>query len=144
MVETVLIIAFSCLLLLYWCRYTILLLLSEDQIEEGAVISQLSLSETRAALRMGPADLPLDSLHRSLENDYRVLRYLQTHAAGMGLRPLEKALLALDYHAMQLWYRLTRSTSATQAHAALQEMAAILTCVASKMGERAGQPSEAR
>jgi len=132
MVETILILGFSLALFLYWFRYTVLLLLSEEEQVEGhgTVIGQLSVLETREALRQAQGDLPLDRLHRALDNDYRMLRYLLDHAAGMGLRPLEQYLLIFDYRVMNVWYRLARNRRA------LDEMASVLSYIAYKMGER--------
>jgi len=90
----------------------------------------LSVLETREALRQAQGDLPLDRLHRALDNDYRMLRYLLDHAAGMGLRPLEQYLLIFDYRVMNVWYRLARNRRA------LDEMASVLSYIAYKMGER--------
>jgi len=144
MVETILILAFSLALFLYWFRYTVLLLLSEEQVEEhGPVISQLSVLETRKALRQAAGDLPLDPLQRALDHDYRMLRYLLDHAADVGLRPLEHYLLILDYRIMKVWYCLTRSASTRQARRALDEMASVLSHIAYKMGERAAGFSQA-
>ena len=138
MVETILILAFSLALFVYWFRYTVILLLSEEQAEDHhTVIGQLSVLETREALRRAPGDLPLDHLRRALDKDYRMLRYLLHHAAGMGLRPLEHHLLILDYRIMQAWFRLSRKRSA------LDEMAGVLRCIAYKMGERAAGFSQA-
>src|SRR5580698_1254410 len=128
MAETILILAFSLALFLYWFRYTVLLLLSEEQTDgHDTVISQLSVLETRKALRQPGENLPLDLLQRTLDNDYRMLRYLLDHAAGMGLAPLEHYLLILDYRIMQVWFRLTRHTSARQALRALDEMAGVVS-----------------
>lgn len=144
MVETILILAFSLALFLYWFRYTVLLLLSEEQVEEhGAVIGQLSVLETRQALRLSQGDLSLDRVHRALDNDYRMLRYLLDHAAGMGLRPLEHYLLILDYRIMKAWYRINRNASTGQARRALDEMARVLSYIAYKMGERSAGFSQA-
>ena len=138
MVETILILSFSLALFVYWFRYTVLLLLSEEQVEGSAtVIGQLSVLETREALRQAQYDLPLDRLHRALENDYRLLRYLLDHAAGMGLRPVEHCLLMVDYRIMKVWYRLTPNRRA------LEEMAGVLSYIAYKMGERAANFSHA-
>jgi len=138
MVETILIISFSLALFVYWFRYTVLLLLSEENVEQHTtVISQLSVLETREALRETKANLPLDRLQRALDNDYRMLRYLLDHAAGMGLRPLEHYLLILDYRIMKAWYCLTRNRRA------LDEMANVLRYIAYKMGERAASFSQA-
>jgi len=87
-------------------------------------------------------DLPLDRLHEMIQKDYRMLRYLLQHAAGLGLRPLEHYLLILDYRTANMWYLLTRGTSGRRAHRALQEMASVLQCIACKMGERAIRASE--
>jgi hypothetical protein len=132
MVETILILAFSLALFLYWFRYTVLLLLNEEEraVAHTTVIGQLSVLQTREALRHAPEDLALDPLRRALDKDYRMLRYLLDHAAGMGLRPLEHYLLILDYRIMTAWYGLTRKRSA------LEEMAGILSYIAYKMGER--------
>jgi len=142
MFETILILAFSLALFIYWFRYTVLLLLSEEQVEEhSAVIGQLSLLETSETLRL-EGDVPFDRLHRALQNDYRMLRYLLDHAAGLGLRPLEHYLLILDYRLMGVWYRITRKVSRSQARRALQEMSGVLSHIAYKMGERALGPSQ--
>jgi hypothetical protein len=144
MAETILILAFSLALFLYWFRYTVLLLLSEEQTDgHDTVISQLSVLETRKALRQPGENLPLDLLQRTLDNDYRMLRYLLDHAAGMGLAPLEHYLLILDYRIMQVWFRLTRHTSARQALRALDEMAGVVSHIAYKMSERAAGFSQA-
>jgi hypothetical protein len=144
MPETVLIFTFSLGLFLYWFRYTVLLLLSEENVEQHTtVIGQLSVLETREALRQAEGALPLDRLQRALDNDYRMLRYLLDHAAGMGLRPLEHYLLMLDYRIMRTWYRLTRNTSTRQARRALDEMAGVLSHIAYKMGERTAGFSQA-
>jgi hypothetical protein len=144
MVETILILAFSLALFLYWFRYTVLLLLSEEQVEgHGTVISQLSVLETREALRHAAGNLALDDLRRALDKDYRMLRFLLDHAAGMGLRPLEHHLLILDYRIMKVWYRLTRNASTRQARRALNEMAGVLSYIAYKMGEQSAGFSQA-
>lgn len=138
MIETILIIAFSLALFLYWFRYTVVLMLREEQVEEHtAVIGQLSVLETSEALSHAPADLPMDPLQQALERDYRMLRYLLDHAAGMGLRPLEHFSLMLDYRIMKVWYRLTKNRRA------LVEMAGVLSHMAYKMGERAASFSQA-
>jgi hypothetical protein len=131
MVQTILIVGFSLALFVYWFRYTVLLLLSEEEIgEHNTVIGQLSVLETREALRNTEGAVPLERLQRALEQDYRMLRYLLDHAAGMGLRPAEHYLLILDYRIMNAWYRLSRNRRA------LDEMAGILSHIAYKIGAR--------
>jgi len=101
------------------------------------VIAQLSVLETREALRQAQRGLPLDRLQCALDHDYRLLRYLLDHAAGMGLRPVEHHLLILDYRIMKAWYRLARNRRA------LDEMASVLRYIAYKMGDRAATFSQA-
>ena len=101
------------------------------------MIGQLSVLQTREALRHAQEDMALDPLRRALDKDYRMLRYLLDHAAGMGLRPLEHYLLILDYRIMTAWYGLTRNRGA------LEEMAVILSYIAYKMGERTSGFSQA-
>jgi len=144
MVETSLIIAFALALFVYWFRYTVLLLLSEDQVDvQPGVISPLALLETRETLRRAQGEFPLDPLHRALEKDYRMLCYLLDHAAGLDLRPLEHFLLKLDYRILCLWYYLTRSASTRQARRAIEERVGILSYIAYKMGKHAASLSEA-
>lgn len=145
MIETCLILAFSLALFVYWFRYTVLLLLSEEPAsasESGAVIGQLHVLKTREALRI-ESNLPLDSLHRALNDDFRMLRYLLDNAAGMGLRPFERCLLLFDYRLMSAWYRITKKASASRARRALEEMTSVLSHIAYKMGERTLSLSEA-
>lgn len=144
MVETILILAFSLALFLYWFRYTVLLLLNAEPVEvQTTVISQLSVLETREALRLAVTGAPLDPIQSAIEKDYRMLRFLLDHAAGMGLRPLEHHLLILDYRIMKTWYRLTRGSSTRQARRALDEMASVVSYIAYKMGERTASFSQA-
>jgi hypothetical protein len=144
MVETILILTFSVALFAYWLRYTILLLLSEEQVgEHSTVISQLSVLEVREALRQPVVDIPLDRLHRALDKDYRMLCFLLNHASDMEPRPAAHHLLMLDYRIMHLWFCLTRNASARQARRALDEMAGVLTYIAYKMGERPAGFSQA-
>lgn len=138
MIETILILVFSLALFVYWFRYTVLLLLNDEQVQaSGTIAGQLQLSETRAALQQAQDDLTLDRLRLALESDYRMLRYLLDHAAGLGLRPLDRYLMALDYRLMDTWYRFSRNRKA------LQEMAGVLTYIAYKMSERTLRPGEA-
>jgi hypothetical protein len=144
MVEAVLIIAFAVLLFVYWFRYTVLLLLQEDQQDtDPAVMGQLDLPNTHRALRESRDGWALDPVHQALDRDFQVIHYLLDHAAGLALKPLERFLLLLDYRIMCVWYRLTRKSSQSQARRALEQRAAVLTRIAYKMGTRNGSLSRA-
>ncbi|MGA2115518.1 MAG: hypothetical protein ABSH56_12305 [Bryobacteraceae bacterium] len=68
----------------------------------------------------------LEPLQRLLERDYRLLVYLQDHAAGMGLHSMEDRLLVLDYQILQYWYQVTRTIAPEFARRALAEMSDVL------------------
>jgi hypothetical protein len=143
MVVSVLIAAVSFGLLLYWFRYSCILLL-RNSIEEArttvAESSRFSFRQVREQLRCA---VPVDGFERALERDYRLLTYLIGHAAGLDLNSVEDRLLVLDYRVMQMLYRVTRSAAPESARRALAEMADVLSVLAGRLDERAGVRSEA-
>jgi hypothetical protein len=142
MVVSTLIIAFSLGLLLYWFRYSCVLLLRDSMLEVGTRVSnaQFNYGEVREQLR-GAA--PMDGFERALERDYHLLTYLIEHAAGLDLNSVEDRLLVVDYRIMQSYYRLTRSAAPESARRALAEMADVLSVLAGRLDQRAGVRSEA-
>jgi hypothetical protein len=136
MIASVLIILFSFALLVYWFRYSCILLV-RSQAERAALLSRgekrFHVGEVQAQLL---TDAPLDPLHASLERDYAVLMYLLEHAAGLELRSIEDRLLVLDYKVMRCWYALTRTAAPEQARDALKEMASVMSILLSKIGPR--------
>lgn len=138
MLASILISAVSLLLLIYWFRYSCLILLrSRAERSECPSESQFSFLDVRERLK---TERGLDPLHRSLERDYRILTYLLQHTAMLGPQSLENRILMLDYKLMRGWYRLTRIAAPEQASGALSEMAAVLACLAQKMDEKADLP----
>jgi len=135
MLASVLISVVSLVLLIYWFRYSCLLLL-RNQTEQSAIPldDRFTFIDVRGRLR---TEADLDPLHRALERDYRFITYLLRHAAQLGPQPVENRILILDYKLMQSWYRLTRTLAPRQARRALDEMAAVLACVTRRMGEQA-------
>jgi hypothetical protein len=136
MFASVLIILSSLILLLYWLRYSCLLLLKRSG-EQAAPVedSRFSFAEVQQRLQN---ERDLDPLARSLRRDYQVLTYLVEHASGLGMGSLEDRLLVLDYRLLQFWYRFTRLFFPNQARAALNEMASVLGVMAQRIGEQAG------
>lgn len=137
MLAGILIIALSSALLVYWFRYSCILIL-RNRSEVAAVSvpdNRFSFAEVRERLKSEPT---LDALQASLERDYRVLRYLIEHAAGLELATLEDRLLMVDYRIMHGIYRLTRTAAPQQARKALSEMASVLGVLAQSIGEQAG------
>jgi hypothetical protein len=144
MLASILIIAFSLALLLYWFRYSCILLLRNSQELAAAtpvvVDNRFRVAEVRERLETAES---MDPLHASLQRDYQVLSYLIEHAAGLELQDFEDRMLVFDYRAMQWWYRLTRTAAPVQAREALKEMAQVLAILVGKIDQRAGQHIEA-
>jgi hypothetical protein len=144
MLASILIIGFSVVLLVYWFRYSCLLLLREQVARDASLRvapdSRFSFGEVQELLRSGEE---LDPLHKSLQRDYQVLSYLVDHATSLGLGSLEDRLLVFDYKVMDFWYRITKSAAPAQAREALSEMAAILGVLVGKIGGPAGLETHA-
>jgi hypothetical protein len=144
MVGGILIIAFSLALLIYWFRYSCILILRSQAaaIESHAAKqdSRFNFFKVQESLK---SQAPLDPLQESLDRDYRVLTYLIEHAAGLELATLEDRLLMLDYRLMQRVYQLTRTLAPEQARRSLAEMATVVGILAHHLGEQAGTHSEA-
>lgn len=143
MLASALISVVSLVLLIYWFRYTCLLLLQnrEDIACASSVASanRLSFPGVREQLHSAAAALPLDEMYAALDSDYRVLRYLLEHSAGLDIPAVERQLLILDYHLMQIKYRLVKNASSEQARKTLCEVSGILEYFAQKMGARPAQ-----
>jgi hypothetical protein len=144
MIASCLIIGFSLLLLVYWFRYSCVLLL-RAHVERAALPSavpdiRFCFADVQERLKTAPL---LDPLNLALQRDYEILIYLLQHAAGLSLESFEDRLLVLDYKVMRWWYRLTRIAAPHQARRALYEMASVLNVLAQKMGEQAGVRTEA-
>lgn len=144
MLASLLIIGFSVILLVYWFRYSCMLLLrnfSEDAVLAGAGSdSRFSFIKVQELLK-GASEL--DPLSRSLDRDYQVISYLINHAPGLGEQSIEERLLILDYRLMKFYYRVTRSLAPLHARRALSEMASVLEVMAHRMSAQAGVRNEA-
>ena len=142
MIASILIILVSAALLVYWFRYTCVLILrtrtGKDYAVGMAMANGLRFHQIQGQLvREAPfADLP--ALQKSLESDYRLLTYLVAHTAGLevGGLTLEQRMLMLDFKAMRLVCTLSRWVGIDHARAALDEMSSILNHLANAMGER--------
>lgn len=140
MLASVLIIAFSFVLLIYWFRYTCILLLTAtrnaDYAAKVAAVNHLNFVSIHSMLQNHPDESELERLRNLVEADYRIVRYLFCHAAGFGERSFDQTLLAVDFKLMRLWYRVARRFSTVRALRALQEMSNILVYFADQMGRR--------
>lgn len=143
MLAGILIIAFSLGLLIYWFRYACLLIVRNWQEEAASMAvddTRFSFPKVRENLAAGSE---LGPLQIALDRDYRILRYLMEHAAGLEPSPLEDRLLVADYRIMQCVYRITRLAAPDSARHALSEMATVLGILAHRLGTHANVPGEA-
>src|SRR5579885_1799926 len=130
MVTSILIIAVSLVLLVYWFRYTCILLVRNSSATSAAgVSSRFSVGEVQERLQSGEA---LDPLEAALQKDYHLLTYLLEHATGLEMDSLEDRLLVWDYQLMRVFYHVARTVAPRQARQALVEMAAVIHILARK------------
>jgi hypothetical protein len=139
MVSSVVIIAVSAVLFAYWFRYSCILLLRKQELRQGGPDARFQFFSVQQRLQ---TEAELDPLLASLDRDYRILRYLLEHAAGLESESFEERLLVLDYKVMQSWYRLTRAAAPGQARRALAEMADVLGVLADRMSRQADVRNE--
>jgi hypothetical protein len=144
MFASIVVIFVSAALLLYWFRYTCVLLVRNgaEEVREASAAVERNFSYGEVRDRLGP-DVALDPLHKSLQRDYEVLTYLVRHASGLGFASFEERLLVWDYRLMQAWYWIARLVAPEQARAAVAEMAAVLGILAGRVGQRAGVHGQA-
>lgn len=139
MLVNVAIIVCSLVLLVYWFRYTCLLILNTKSATNPGSEFPLprSLSVDRAA-DVAAKSHAVGDLSELLARDYRLLTYLLRHTAGLevGGLTLEQRLLMLDFRLMQFWYGVARLLFPQQARAALKEMSEIVTYLGNAVAER--------
>lgn len=142
MLTNIVIILCSAILLIYWFRYSCLVILNtkascgraEDSV--GPLWATLAMGRRRVEAVAMPGQL--DELSSTLDRDYRLLTYLLKHTAGleMGGLTIEQRMLMLDFRLMQLWYRLSRTLFPPQSRKALAEMSDIVACFTDAVLER--------
>lgn len=134
MLASILIIAFSLMLLVYWFRASCQLLLRNhvDQAVASEVPdSRFSYPQVQARLQSAAE---LSELQGLLNRDFQVLTYLRQHAANLESGSFEDQLLILDYRVMRWYCRLMGKVAPTKARAAVSEMARVVGMLADKMG----------
>jgi hypothetical protein len=143
MLVSILIAAVSFGLLLYWFRYSCILLLRNSLEATRTTVAENSAFSFRQVREQLRGTVPVDGFERALERDYRLLTYLIGHAAGLDLNSIEDRLLVLDYRVMQTFYRVAHSAAPQSARRALAEMADVLSVLAGRLDKRAGVRNEA-
>jgi len=141
MIASLIIVAFSLALLLYWFRYSCILMLRNAMEARTTVAANSQFSCWQVKELLGAA-VQFDTLERALDRDYRLATYLIEHASELDLNTIEDRLLVLDYRVMQWYYRMTRSAAPNYARRALVEMADVVGVLAGRLDERAALRSE--
>ena len=135
MVSGALIIAISVVLLVYWLRYSCVMLLRGAQERSAMLTVADERFSASSVLQRLKTEADLAPLERALERDYCVVTYIIEHATDLELASIENKLLVLDYKLMRLWSRLTRTLAPQHSRQALSEMASVLRVLASQMGQ---------
>lgn len=143
MAASILIIVVSAALLVYWFRYTCLLILrtpaGKDFAADFAQANNLTFAQIRQQATGGVPDGSLATLEASLERDYRMLTYLLRSTADLKVAGLtvEQRMLMFDFRMMQMFAAVAGRFGLPQARAAVVEMTDVLQHLANDLGERA-------
>jgi hypothetical protein len=132
--------AASVALLVYWFRYTSLLILStktsQDFSFDIAHAHELQFPEMRVAIPETPPDR-FHSLLNGIDHDYRLVSALLRNVeTSENKASLEDVILRLDFAGLKLAYRLAQPFSEKIARGALAEMADVVAHLANTVGER--------
>ena len=141
MAISIIIIVISTILFAYWFRYTCVLILRTRNVRnyarQVAEVNHLSFLTAQQQLTAAEnREQAFDSLHASLDRDYRVVSYLLRHAGTQGGQSIEEHMLQLDYQVMRVCYFIAKPFSPSSARQALLERASIISHLANAMGER--------
>jgi hypothetical protein len=141
MIASILIIVFAFVLLIYWFRYTCILMLKDKPYSDS--VEAVQVSGYRLVQQNLNTEPRIEKLQLALKRDFEVLNYIVEHASGMELSSLEHRLLLLDYKLMQWQYRLTKSLFPGFARRALGEMASVTEALARRVANRSSVKSQA-
>lgn len=142
MIGSLIVLAISFVLFVYWFRYTCLLILSakpaRDYSQQVAEANGMAFPDVRRQLGNEPEIAQLHTLQASLERDYRILNYLLRHAKDLEVNgvPIEQHMLAVDYQVMKMVDAASRRLGLSGSRRALREMADIVSYLAQVIGER--------
>jgi hypothetical protein len=142
LVASTLITVISAALLVYWFRYTCLLILrtrtGKDYATGLAEANGLAFTGVEEAVLSAASSQALASIERSLERDYRLLTYLLKQASEVNIAglTLEQRMLMIDFWLMRAVFKLTRGLALSRSRQAVLEMTGVLNHLANAMGER--------
>jgi hypothetical protein len=136
MIASVIILAVSVLLFVYWFHSICALIIRGSQAAECKLEATIRLSFLEAPQKL-TTDSPvlLDEFYQVLLRDHSILTELLDGLAGP--TSAEKRMLALDFQILQIWYSLTRGMSLDLTRSALSDMSGILKLFAIEIGQQA-------
>jgi hypothetical protein len=143
MITSVLIIAISALLFMYWLRYSCVLLLRSAKEQNSAINPYDERFAIFAIQQRIQTESDLAPLEHALQRDYQVVTYIIEHATDLELASIENKLLVLDYRLMRVWSRLTRTLAPQQSRQALSEMASVIQVLVAQMGDQKNLQAQA-
>jgi hypothetical protein len=140
MLISILIAGSSLAMLLYWFRYSCVLLrnahTSEADMTRAAQMNGLVLQSVLLAAPNTHDRAGLRNLQELLEKDRRILEFLLEQSGALAV--IERTMLRADYLAMSGVCRIARLACPSIAPLAISEMAATLACLASALGRQTG------
>jgi hypothetical protein len=140
MLVSIVIAASSLAMLLYWFRYSCVLLrnahYSEADLTRAVQTNGLALQSVVLAAQTAQDRAALRNLQEALEKDRRILEFLLEQSGA--LAALERMMLHADYLVMSGACRIARLACPSIAPLAIREMAATLACLASALGHQTG------
>ena len=144
MLASLFIIAASLAMLFYWLRYSCVLLqaahASDSRVQRTVQANGLNLQSARAAGET--LERPrLREVQRMLDHDQKILEFLLEQSGA--LSGMERWMLRTDYSVMSGVCRVGRLLYPPIARAAMRQMTANLTCLASALGQQAEQRGRA-
>jgi len=153
MIVSMVIVAVSLSLFVYWFRCTVNLILqttpaSGESTRKVAAANGLSLVQVRQQLYAPTTAKALPILCEQLRKDYRVLKYLLGHVAESGTGyTTEQRLLMAHFRLTSFWFGAIHRFRPHSARTALAEMSAIVEFFAGALNGRlalAAQPAVRR
>jgi hypothetical protein len=150
MVFSLVVVAISLSLFVYWFRCTVNLILQAtpstiEGTRKAAAGNGLSLLQVRQQLYAPTTAKDLPILGAQLRKDYRVLKYLLGHIGESRTGyTSEQQLLMVHFRLTSLWFEVIHRFRSRSARTALAEMSAIVEFFAGALSQRlalAAQPA---
>jgi hypothetical protein len=142
--------AASIVLLVFWFRYTCVLILSAGPPRDyGAAVARANALrfpeiQQKLAEQDSPEPAYLDTLRRALDRDYMLLTCLIRYGAQFrtaGQR-MEHKMLRLNFQILRAWYAVSKRLSVDRRRRTLEQMVHILRHFAGMMGECSAVPAQ--